>query len=108
MSELTYTSYLHLDELLRLQTPRSDPEEHDELLFIVVHQCYELWFKLQLHEFDKLKGDFAANDLYGAIATLKRTRTIMKLMVEQVDVVETLTPMSFGSFRDRLEHASGF
>src|SRR5205823_11704308 len=108
MSELTYASYLHLRELLSLQKPRSTPEEHDELLFIIVHQAYELWFKLQLHEFDKLKVDFQAGDLYGAIATLKRTRTIMKLMVEQVDVVETLTPMSFASFRDRLEHASGF
>jgi tryptophan 2,3-dioxygenase len=106
--ELTYSTYLHLGELLGLQRPRSDPVEHDELLFIVVHQAYELWFKLQLHEFDKIKGDFVRNDLYAAIATFKRTRTIMKVMVEQVDIVETLTPMSFNSFRDRLERASGF
>jgi tryptophan 2,3-dioxygenase len=106
--ELTYSTYLHLGELLNLQRPRSDPVEHDELLFIVVHQAYELWFKLQLHEFDKIKQDFVRGDLYGAIATFKRTRTIMKVMVEQVDIVETLTPMSFNSFRDRLEHASGF
>jgi tryptophan 2,3-dioxygenase len=106
--ELTYSTYLHLDQLLDLQKPRSDPEEHDELLFIIVHQAYELWFKLQLHEFEKINRDFSANDLYGAIATFKRTRTIMKVMVEQVDIVETLTPMSFSSFRDRLEHASGF
>jgi tryptophan 2,3-dioxygenase len=106
--ELTYSTYLHLDELLRLQRPRSEPVEHDEMLFIVVHQAYELWFKLQLHEFDKIKSDFIHNDLYAAIATFKRTRTIMKVMVEQVDIVETLTPMSFGSFRDRLETASGF
>jgi tryptophan 2,3-dioxygenase len=78
------------------------------LLFIIVHQTYELWFALLLHEFAKLKEDFRANHLYGAIATLKRVRTIMKVMVEQVDIVETLTPMSFGSFRDRLENASGF
>lgn len=106
--ELTYATYLHLDQLLKLQQPRSDPPEHDEILFIIVHQAYELWFKLQLHELDKIKEDFSANHLYGAIASFKRTRMIMKVMVEQVDIVETLTPMSFNSFRDRLEHASGF
>jgi len=106
--DLTYSSYLKLPELLELQEPRSHPAEHDELLFIVVHQAYELWFKLLLHEFEKIKQDFTANHLYGAIATFKRVRTIMKVMVEQVDILETLTPMSFNSFRDRLETASGF
>jgi tryptophan 2,3-dioxygenase len=106
--DLTYSTYLHLDRLLDLQQPRSQPVEHDEMLFIVVHQAYELWFKLQLHEFEKIKHDFSTNHLYGAIATFKRVRTIMKVMVEQVDIVETLTPMSFNSFRDRLENASGF
>jgi tryptophan 2,3-dioxygenase len=106
--ELTYSSYLQLNHLLDLQQPRSQPPEHDEMLFIIVHQAYELWFKLQLHEFEKIKRDFTDNHLYGAIATFKRTRTIMKTMVEQVDIVETLTPMSFASFRDRLENASGF
>jgi tryptophan 2,3-dioxygenase len=106
--ELTYASYLNLDRLLGLQAPRSQPPEHDEMLFIIVHQAYELWFKLQLHEFEKIKQDFTNDRLYGAIATFKRTRTIMKTMVEQVDIVETLTPMSFSSFRDRLENASGF
>jgi tryptophan 2,3-dioxygenase len=106
--ELTYSSYLHLDQLLNLQQPRSSPPEHDELLFIISHQAYELWFKLQLHELEKIRADFRANHLYGAIATFKRVRTIMKVMVEQVDILETLTPMSFNSFRDRLEHASGF
>jgi tryptophan 2,3-dioxygenase len=106
--DLTYSTYLHLDQLLALQQPRSQPAEHDETLFIIVHQSYELWFKLLLHEFGKIKSDFIRNDLYGAIATFKRTRTIMKTMVEQVDVVETLTPLSFNSFRDRLENASGF
>src|SRR5262249_6133592 len=107
-SPLTYASYLHLDELLSLQRPRSQPEEHDELLFIIVHQTYELWFKLLLHEFDKVKDDFNANRLFGTVASFKRTRTIQKTLVEQLDIVETLTPMSFGSFRDRLETASGF
>ena len=106
--ELTYASYLHLDELLALQHPRSDPAEHDEMLFIIVHQAYELWFKLLLHELDKVKDDFVADRLYPAISTFKRLRTILKVAVEQVDIVETLTPMSFGSFRDRLDRASGF
>src|ERR1700684_441219 len=106
--DLTYASYLKLDQLLKLQEPRSQPEEHDELLFIITHQAYELWFALQLHELDKIKNDFRNNHLYGAIATFKRVRTIMKVMVEQVDIVETLTPMSFNSFRARLENASGF
>src|ERR1051326_8421820 len=106
--DLTYSSYLKLPQLLALQEPRSNPVEHDELLFITVHQVYELWFKLLLHELEKIKQDFTGNHLYGAIATFKRARTIMKVMVEQVDILETLTPMSFNSFRDRLEHASGF
>jgi tryptophan 2,3-dioxygenase len=105
---MTYADYLHVDQLLGLQRPRSEPEEHDELLFIVVHQAYELWFKLLLHELDKVKGDFAANRLYPAISTFKRLRTVMKVAVEQVDIVETLTPMSFNSFRARLESSSGF
>ena len=106
--DLTYSDYLHVGELLALQKPRSDPEEHDELLFIVVHQAYELWFKLLLHELDKVKIDFRENRLYPAISTFKRLRTVMKVAVEQVDIVETLTPMSFNSFRDRLDKASGF
>jgi tryptophan 2,3-dioxygenase len=105
---LTYSTYLHLDQLLALQRPRSEPPEHDETLFIIVHQAYELWFKLQLHEFDRIRDQFRAGDLYGAIASFKRTRTVMKVMVEQIDIVETLTPMSFNSFRDRLDTASGF
>src|SRR5438132_5918158 len=107
-SDLTYSSYLKLDQLLELQQPRSRPPEHDEMLFIISHQAYELWFKLQLHELEKIRDDFKSNHLYGAIATFKRTRTIVKVMVEQIDILETLTPMSFNSFRDRLDTASGF
>jgi tryptophan 2,3-dioxygenase len=106
--ELTYSDYLHLDELLALQKPRSQPPEHDEMLFIIVHQVYELWFKLMLHELDKVQGDLRSHRVYESISTFKRLRTIMKVAVEQVDIVETLTPMSFNSFRDRLETASGF
>ncbi len=106
--DLTYSDYLHLDTLLTLQQPRSEPPEHDEMIFIITHQAYELWFKLQLHELEKVRGDLFAGRLYPAISTLKRARTILKVMVEQIDILETLTPMSFASFRDRLEHASGF
>jgi len=106
--ELTYARYLRLGQLLALQRPLSEPEEHDELLFIVIHQVYELWFKLLLHELDKIGRDFAANDLFGAIATFKRARTIMKTLVGQLDILETMTPMSFAGFRSRLDTASGF
>ncbi len=105
---LTYWSYLQLDQLLDLQTPRSAPPEHDETLFIIIHQTYELWFKLVLHELDKVKRDFSADNLYGAIHTFKRIRTVMKTLVQQIDILETMTPMSFTSFRDRLDTASGF
>lgn len=105
---LTYSSYLSLDTLLNLQQGRSQPPEHDETLFIIIHQTYELWFKELLHEFDKVRRGFSAGDLFGAIHTLKRARTIMKTLVSQVDILETMTPMSFTAFRDRLETASGF
>ncbi len=106
--DLTYVSYLRLRELLSLQQPRSEPEEHDEMLFIVIHQVYELWFKLLLHEIEKIKIDFTASDLFGAIAGFQRIRTVMKTLVGQLDILETMTPLSFSGFRTRLETASGF
>ena len=108
MPPLTYANYLDLEKLLTLQNPRSTPAGHDEMLFIIIHQTYELWFKQLLHEFEKIKRDFSAGDLFGAIHSFKRTRTIMKTLVAQVDILETMTPSSFSSFRDRLETASGF
>ncbi len=108
MPPLTYANYLDLEKLLTLQKPRSTPAEHDEMLFIIIHQTYELWFKQLLHEFEKIKRDFFAGDLFGAIHSFKRVRTIMKTLVAQVDILETMTPTSFSSFRDRLETASGF
>ncbi len=105
---LTYANYLELSKLVRLQKPRSEPAEHDELLFIVIHQVYELWFKVILHELDKICRNFRDNDLYGAIASFKRCRTVMKTLVNQLDILETMTPMSFSSFRDRLDTSSGF
>ncbi len=105
---LTYSEYLKIDHLLALQEVKSDPPEHDEMLFIIIHQTYELWFKLLLHEFEKVRRDFSANDLYGAIATFQRARTVMKTLVSQLDILETMTPMSFTAFRGRLETSSGF
>ena len=105
--ELTYSSYLGLDRLLNMQTPRSDPAEHDEMLFIVIHQTYELWFKQVLHELDHLKVCLSRNELWQAVPVLKRVRMIVKTLVGQVDILETMTPMSFSSFRDRLDRASG-
>ncbi len=105
---LTYGRYLKLDALLALQEPRSHPPEHDELLFIIVHQVYELWFRALLHELEKVRRDFSAGDVFGAIGTLKRVRMILKTAVGQLDILETMTPLSFASFRDRLETASGF
>jgi tryptophan 2,3-dioxygenase len=106
--DITYSDYLKLRQLLDLQHPRSSPAEHDETLFIIIHQVYELWFKQLLHEFDKIGSDFSAGDLFGAIASLKRVRMILKTLVGQLDVLETMTPLSFMSFRGRLESASGF
>ena len=108
MPPLTYANYLDLEKLLTLQNPRSTPAEHDEMLFIIIHQTYELWFKELLYEFDKIRKDFTAGDLFGAIHSFKRVRTIMKVLVAQIDILEAMTPSSFSSFRDRLETASGF
>ena len=109
---LTYASYLAIDELLALQRPRSGapghPPEHDETLFIVIHQVYELWFKQILHELALLQRSLEADDAATALDTFKRILTILKTLVQQVDVLETMTPVSFNSFRSRLESASGF
>ena len=105
---LTYTSYLQLERLLSSQVPHSDGPEHDEMLFIVIHQVYELWFKQLLHEVDHLVARLDADDLPAATATLQRVLTILKVQVAQIDILETMSPVSFLSFRSRLEAASGF
>ena len=105
---LTYARYLRINELLDLQQPLSDGPEHDEMLFIIIHQVYELWFKQVLHELHWLMGALEANDIPGSLATFKRILTILKTLVAQVDVLETMTPVAFSSFRARLESASGF
>jgi tryptophan 2,3-dioxygenase len=105
-ASLTYSSYLALDEILGAQRPRT--EEHDELLFIVIHQVYELWFKQLLHEGAQLQRRLEDGDTPHALHTLKRMLTILKTVVAQIDVLETMTPRQFLTFRDRLEAASGF
>ena len=105
---LTYGEYLQLERLLDAQRPLSDGPEHDEWLFIAVHQVYELWFKQFLIELERLMQSLEAGETHHALATLKRLLTILKTLVSQVDVLETMTPMSFGSFRHRLASASGF
>ncbi|GAA1955174.1 tryptophan 2,3-dioxygenase [Amycolatopsis minnesotensis] len=103
---LTYTSYLALDEVLEAQRPRSD--EHDEMLFIVIHQVYELWFKQILHELAYLQERLEAGDTALATRTLRRILTVFKVVVAQIDVLETMTPRQFTGFRARLDASSGF
>lgn len=105
---LSYTNYLNIDKLLELQEPQSSPEEHDEMLFIIIHQSYELWFKQILHEFDKLRPDLENGNTWAAVKTISRVLTILKTMVSQIDILETMTPLEFNSFRGFLQQASGF
>ena len=107
-SALTYTSYLAVDELLKLQRPLSEGPEHDEMLFIIIHQTYELWFKQLIHEFLEAQRALEAGDTHRALAVLGRIRTIMKTCVSQVDILETMTPLQFLSFRNYLAASSGF
>lgn len=107
-SALDYTTYLAVDELLRLQRPLSPGPEPDELLFITIHQVYELWFKQMLHELALLQHSLESADGFAAYATLNRLKAILAVCIQQVDVLTTMTPLQFGAFRDRLETASGF
>jgi tryptophan 2,3-dioxygenase len=101
----SYATYLKLDQLLALQQVG---DEHDEMLFIVIHQSYELWFKEVLHEIDYLQRLLEKGDLARAGHTLKRVLTILKVLVAKVDILETMTPLEFLGFRQRLESGSGF
>ena len=108
MSEaVTYGNYLKIDELLSLQQPLSEGE-HDEMLFIVIHQVYELWFKEVLHELDYCMRLLGEGDAPRALHTLRRILTILKVLVAQLDILETMTPTEFLTFRERLDSASGF
>ena len=109
---VTYSTYLAIDELLAAQRPLSvGPDgrpEHDELLFIVIHQVYELWFKQLLHELAEVQRTLEAGESDTTLHLLNRVLKILKTLVAQIDVLETMTPLQFLSFRDRLESASGF
>jgi tryptophan 2,3-dioxygenase len=103
---LTYGSYLHLDELLACQHPLTGV--HDELLFVIIHQVYELWFKQILYETDLLQQRLEGGDGAGALATAHRIAKILKTVVGQMDVLETMTPQQFARFRPDLGSSSGF
>jgi tryptophan 2,3-dioxygenase len=105
---LSYGSYLKIDELLGLQRPRSQPPHHDEMLFIIIHQVYELWFKQVLHELDATMAALDRDDLLRAAKHFRRIHTIQRLLEQQVDILETMTPQEFNQFRDHLNPASGF
>ncbi len=107
MATVSYKSYLNLEKILAAQNPIS-PDEHDEMLFIIIHQTYELWFKQILHEACYLRNALVQNDTFRSLATLKRMLKILKTLVGQVDILETMTPISFLSFRHLLDTASGF
>jgi tryptophan 2,3-dioxygenase len=104
--ELSYGAYLKVAELLQLQKRLS--EEHDELLFIVAHQVYELWFKVILHELEAARDRIDADDIFFARHYLQRVHVIEKLLVEQIEVLETMSPQDFLAFRWKLAPASGF
>jgi len=114
--QLTYSSYLEIPELLKLQHPQSSPPHHDEMLFIIVHQTYELWFKELLHDLDavvanlqRAKATSQSHDaVYEAARLLRRCTEITRVLVEQFTILETMLPTHFLAFRGKLEPASGF
>lgn len=105
-TSLTYSEYLALDQILSAQKPRS--EEHDEMLFIVIHQVYELWFKQLLHEITEVQRRMDLGETTSTLRTLRRSLSILKAAVAMIDVLETMTPTQFASFRSRLDDSSGF
>jgi aminocarboxymuconate-semialdehyde decarboxylase len=113
---LTYSSYLKVPELLQLQHPQSSPQHHDELLFIIVHQTYELWFRELLHDLDAVVANLrgagtnpnSRDEVYEAARLLRRCTEITRVLVEQFTILETMLPTHFMAFRGKLEPASGF
>jgi len=106
-SEIDYGSYLALDELLSLQRLRSRPEHPDELLFIVVHQASELWFKVILHELDGLIAAMRDQNALAAAASVKRVNALVRIVSGQLSALETLPPQRFAQFRGYLGSSSG-
>ncbi len=105
---LSYGSYLKVNELLELQRPLSSPAHHDEMLFIIIHQVYELWFKQILHEVEAVMRDLDRDELLQVTKHFRRIHTIQRLLEQQIDILETMTPQEFNAFRDNLNPASGF
>ncbi len=105
---LDYGGYLKVSELTALQHLRSDPAHHDETLFIIIHQTYELWFKQILHELGAIVSHIAADEVLEANRLLRRCTEIQAVLIHQVDILETITPVDFLAFRDHLRPASGF
>jgi tryptophan 2,3-dioxygenase len=105
---LNYNGYLNVDELKLLQICQSDPAHHDEPLFIIIHQAYELWFKLILHEIDAVFELMQAGNARRATFYMRRVIAIMKLLVQQIHILETMSPRDFLGFRYNLSPASGF
>lgn len=114
--QLTYSDYLRVPQLTSLQHPQSTPPHHDELLFIITHQTYELWFKLLLHELDAVVANLQAatgnpgsrDEVYEAARLLRRCTEVARVLVQQFTILETMLPSHFLAFRDKLKPASGF
>ncbi|MBC7384577.1 MAG: tryptophan 2,3-dioxygenase [Cryobacterium sp.] len=107
-SDLSYNDYLRVPELIALQKPLSTPEHHDEMLFIIIHQAYELWFKLIIHELEAAMESMAKREVLRAQHFVKRVVEIQRVLVQQIHILETMTPVEFLQFRENLMPASGF
>jgi tryptophan 2,3-dioxygenase len=107
MSDLNYGSYLKVDELLQLQRPLSQPEHPDELLFIIVHQASELWFKVIIHELSHLVTQLQAAATLPALHTMRRVNALMRIVSGQLGALDTLPPQRFAQFRGHLGSSSG-
>src|SRR5713226_3410784 len=105
---LSYGGYLKIGDLISLQRLRSDPPQHDEMLFIIIHQVYELWFKELLHELDTIIQHLDSDQPLAAHRLVRRCIEIQRVLVDQIAVLETMLPMEFLTFRDHLMPASGF
>lgn len=105
---LSYGGYLRVGDLIALQQLQSDPPQHDETLFIIIHQTYELWFKQILHELAEIRARIDRDEILGAARLLRRCLEIQRVLIAQVTVLETMTPIDFLAFRDHLMPASGF
>src|ERR1051326_1234462 len=108
MPDLDYKGYLKLEELLKLLQPLADPPCHDETLFIIIHQVFELWFKLVLHELDKIFEMLDQGDVIESERLIRRLTSVVRLFIPKLSVLETMLPSDFIQFRDRLKPASGF